>query len=251
MSSGRAREGTTGRRAAGWSVGVLVVAALVAGPASPAEATGTTRAVDLVLRAPAGVVAGVPFDVTVKAVGPRGGAASGYRGTVRFDTDDPLVRALPAAYRFTGADKGTHTFTGVTLVKPGARTLGVRDAGRPRLRDADRLRVVNARAAVEGQVLSGFDPVEGATVTVYDAVTGQPLASGPADIDGYYYRITGLPAGAVKLGAVVPGPYEPDFANDRDTLAAADVFVLRPGATLVQSWDADDFGPYLDVRRTE
>ena len=77
--------------------------------------------------------------------------------------------------------------------------------------------------------------------------TGLALKSGPADIDGYHYRITGLPAGDIKVGAVVPGPYEPDFANDRETLAQADVFTLSPGVTLVQSWEPEDFGPYLDV----
>lgn len=245
MATARARRHTTARSTAGWwSVAVLVLAGIGLVAAPPAAATGRGHAVSV--SAPASVVAGVPFDVTV-TVRHASRHAKPYLGTVRFGTDDPLVRALPRDYTFTRADRGTHTFTGVTLVGTGTRTLTVRDT-RHHLAGADRIRVVNAEAAIEGQVLSNFDPVEGGVVTAYDAVTGLALKSGPADIEGYYYRITGLPAGDIKVGAVVPGPYLPDFANDRDTLAEADVFTLHAGETLVQSWDSDPFwGPYLDV----
>ncbi|MDM7855994.1 hypothetical protein [Cellulomonas alba] len=237
------RDRTT-RRLAWWSVAALAVVGLVG--AAPGPAAGA-RTLHLDLRAPATVTAGVPFDVTVVAHARHGRTGASYLGTVRFATDDPLVRALPARYTFTPADRGTHTFTGVTLVGPGRHALAVRDVHARRLHDVDRVAVANANAAVEGQLLSEFDPVSGGTVTVYDAVTGLAVGSGPADIEGYYYRITGLPAGDVKLGAVVPGPYAPDFANDRDTLEQADVFTLQPGTTLVQSWEPDTFGPYLDV----
>ncbi|MFC8191705.1 hypothetical protein ACFUMH_08600 [Cellulomonas sp. NPDC057328] len=238
---------TAGRPARTRAVRATVVAVLVAATAlvaPPATAHGRTT---LDVDAPAHVVAGVPFDVTV-TVRDRGRPATGYRGTVELSTDDPLVRALPPAHTFTAADAGTVTFTGVTLVGTGRHRVEAQDVHRPRLDGADRVRVRDAGAAIEGQVLSGLDPVEGGQVTVYDAVTGHVLATGPADIEGYHYRITGLPAGAVKVGAVVPGPYEPDFANNRDTLEEADVFVLQPGQTLVQSWETETFGPYLDVQ---
>jgi len=246
MGTARGARHTTARRTVGWwSVAVLVLAGIGLVAAPPAAATG--RAPAVTLSAPARVVAGVPFDVTVH-VKPAARHGKPYVGTVRFSTDDRLVRALPRAYTFTRADRGTHTFTGVTLVGTGKHRLTVRDTRHPRLHDSARLRVLDARAAIEGQVLSHFDPVEGGVVTVYDAVTGIALKSGPADIFGNYYRIEGLPAGDVKVGAVVPGPYAPDFANDRDTLAEADVFTLHPGETLEQSWDDDPFwGPYLDV----
>jgi len=245
MTTERARQGTAARRTAWWSVVVLLIAGLGLVAAPSASATGWRT---LALRAPSTVVAGVPFDVTVTVLNAAGRPAVAYRGTVRLATDDPLVRTLPGAYTFTRTDRGTHTFTGLTLVGTGPHRLTARDVNAPRLHDADRVRVADAGAAVEGQVLSEFDPVEGGIVTVYDAVTGLALKSGPADIDGYYYRITGLPAGDIKVGAVVPGPYEPDFANDRETLAQADVFTLSPGVTLVQSWEPEDFGPYLDVQ---
>lgn len=243
MTAAPGRRRSTLLRIAWWSVAVIV-----GGLAAAPSASAAPRGPDLVLDTPSTAVAGVPFDVTV-TVRKAGRHSPPYVGTVRFASDDTLARALPAEYTFTAADRGRHTFTGVTLVGTGSHRLTVQDTGNHRLRDRDRVRVRNAGAAIEGQVLSSMDPVAGGTVTVYDAVTGLALASGPADINENYYRITGLPAGAVKLGAVVPGPYAPDFANDRDTLAQADVFLLSPGVTLVQSWDAEPWGPYLDVQR--
>jgi hypothetical protein len=226
---------------------VLLLAALGLTTAPTAWAAGGRT---LSVEAPATVVAGVPFDVTVTVVNPAGKVARAYQGTLVLTTDDPLVRALPERYTFTRADRGTHTFTGVTLVGTGTHRIEVQDVRRDRVRGADVVEVTNAGATLQGQVLSGFDPVQGGFVTVYDAVTGLAVGSGPANIEDNHYSITGLPAGDIKVGAVVPGGrYEPDFANDRDTLAEADVFTLRPGQTLVQSFRAEDFGPYLDVEQ--
>lgn len=91
-------------------------------------------------------------------------------------------------------------------------------------------------AAVEGQVLGWMDPLGGATVTVYDAVTGVVLGQQVLGEDEYEYHIGGLPPGPVKVGATRPG-WVADFANDRDTLEQADVFTLVAGETLSQSWD--------------
>lgn len=104
-------------------------------------------------------------------------------------------------------------------------------------------------AVVEGQVLGGFDPLGGATVTVYDAVTGVPLRFVRADGDGYY-RVAGLgdpysdSASDVKVRAAKTGWY-PSFANGRTSLATADVFTLRHGEVLRQSWDPPVL--YLDL----
>ncbi len=239
-----ARRTTTARRTS-WSVVVLLLAALglTTAPTASAVAGRTLR-----VEAPATVVAGVPFEVTVTVVNPVGKVSRAYQGTLELDTDDPLVRALPDRYTFTRTDRGTHTFTGVTLVGTGTHRIEVADVRRDRVRGSDVVRVANAGATLQGQVLANFDPVSGGIVTVYDAVTGLAVGSGPANIGDNNYSITGLPAGDIKVGAVVPGPYEPDFANNKDTLAEADVFTLRPGETLVQGWGAEDFGPYLDVQ---
>lgn len=92
-----------------------------------------------------------------------------------------------------------------------------------------------SRPAIQGQVLSWMDPLGYARVTVYDAVTGCRLGSTVADGAGYY-RIAGLPVRAVKVGATKAG-YVPGFANNRPSLATADVFVLQAGHTLQQQWD--------------
>lgn len=91
-------------------------------------------------------------------------------------------------------------------------------------------------AAVEGQVLGWMDPLDGATVTVYDAITGAVLGQQVLGEGEYEYHIGGLPPGQVKVGATRPG-WVADFANDRDTLEQADVFTLVAGEPLSQSWD--------------
>ena len=203
----------------------------------------------LAVSAPSRTTAGVPFAVRVSPVDAWRNWVVSYRGTVAFRSDDPLVRSLPAPYTFVAADRGSHTFTGVTLVSTGRFRVIATDTTRPTVTGSAPTLVANAAAGVQGQVLSGFDPIGGATVKVYDAVTRRVLRSVTLDALTHEYRITGLPAGGVKLGATHPQRL-PDFANDRDTLAAADVFTLRPGVTLVQSFAAATFGPYLDLAET-
>jgi hypothetical protein len=244
MDVAQARRQATRRRRAWWAVVALLAALGLTTAPTASAAAGRT----LLVEAPATVVAGVPFDVTVTVVNPVGKVARAYQGTLEFSTDDALVRALPDRYTLTRADRGTHTFTGVTLVGTGTHRLEVEDVRRDRVRGSDVVTVTNAGATLQGQVLSEFDPVTGGFVTVYDAVTGLVVGTGPANIEDNHYSISGLPAGDIKVGATVPtGGYEPDFANDRDALEDADVFTLRPGQTLVQSFREEDFGPYLDV----
>ncbi|NUU17515.1 carboxypeptidase regulatory-like domain-containing protein [Cellulomonas humilata] len=200
----------------------------------------------LTVSAPYRAVAGIGFSVSVTAKDSWQNRVVSYRGSVRFGSDDARVRSLPSPYTFTSADQGTRTFPGVTLVSTGTHTVTATDVARPSATGTDAVAVANAQAGVEGQVLSGLDPLAGATVTVYDATTGQPLRSAKADIDGYRYRITGLPAGPVKIGAVAGGAYLPEFANDQPTFALAQVFTLVPGQVLTQGW-GEPFGPYLDL----
>jgi hypothetical protein len=85
------------------------------------------------LTAPAEVMAGMPFDLTVTALDPFGQVAAGYTGTVTFSTTDPDPRVvLPADYTFTAADAGAHTFTDTglgetTLITPGQQAITVAD----------------------------------------------------------------------------------------------------------------------------
>jgi plastocyanin len=92
--------------------------AVVAAPASQFRIT-----------APATVVSGTPFDVTLAAVDPYGNVDMHYAGTVTWtssDTDPGVI--LPADYTFDPADNGVDTFpAGVTLITQGDQTLTTTD----------------------------------------------------------------------------------------------------------------------------
>jgi len=105
--------------------------------------------------------------------------------------------------------------------------------------------VIYGQPAVMGQVLGTFDPLEGATVTVYDANTGKALKSVTLGAGQYEYHIGGLPVGPIKVGATAPG-WLPGFADFEPTLAAARVFTLEPGNTLVQAW-SPTVSLYIDL----
>src|SRR5262249_13715125 len=69
---------------------------------------------------PTTTVAGVSFQITVTALDSANHLLPNYLGTVSFTSTDGLA-TLPAAYKFTTADRGIHRFN-VTL-----RTVGSRD----------------------------------------------------------------------------------------------------------------------------
>jgi hypothetical protein len=80
----------------------------------------------LVLMAPSTDVAGAAFDVIITAFDPYGNVDTNYTGTVTFHSTDAHP-VLPSDYTFSSADKGMHTFTGVTLFSAMAHTLTVQD----------------------------------------------------------------------------------------------------------------------------
>ncbi|HZV25907.1 MAG TPA: carboxypeptidase-like regulatory domain-containing protein [Acidothermaceae bacterium] len=104
--------------------------------------------------------------------------------------------------------------------------------------------VIYGQPAVMGQILGNFDPLGGATVTVYDATTGKALKSVTLASYQYEYHIGGLPTGPIKVGATAPG-WLPGFADHTPNLASARVFALEPGNTLVQSWSPMSL--YIDL----
>jgi hypothetical protein len=75
--------------------------------------------------APANATAGSPFDVRVTALDPQGNRDPSYTGTVSFTSSDTAPGVvLPAAYTFTAADAGVHTFTDTGLGETTLATLG-------------------------------------------------------------------------------------------------------------------------------
>ena len=200
----------------------------------------------LAVSAPSRAVAGVPFDVRVSAVDAWRNWVPAYRGTVAFRSTDGKVRSLPSRYTFTAADRGsTSSRVLTTLVSTGRFLVVAADAARPTVTGNAPTLVAGAGAALQGQVLSGFDPLGGATVTVYDAVTGKRLgtvALGPTP------RSTGSGAcpraGSRSARRIRSGPrlrQRRAHPRRRDRLRAP------AGHPLVQSLEEATFGPYLDL----
>lgn len=103
-------------------------------------------------------------------------------------------------------------------------------------------------AVVQGQVLGNFDPLDGATVTVVDAITGKALRSAVSDVTGAY-RIGGIDAWGgrqVKVRASKAG-WRTSWADGAWTQGTARVFGLHPGTVLTQSWDPMVL--YLDLQK--
>jgi len=100
--------------------------------------------------------AGVAFTVTVTAKDGSGNTATGYTGTVAFDSTDAAA-ALPVDYTFTGGDAGVHVFTNAaTLRTAGSQSISATDT---------------VDAGVTG-TRSGITVTAAATATL--AVTGYP-----------------------------------------------------------------------------
>lgn len=112
------------------AIGVGALALLVApiqdAHAKPPAAPPVTIAVTGLASATAGTTQTVRVTALMN-----GKPNSSYRGTVTFASDDPQA-LLPARYTFTGADKGTRTFT-VELRTAGDRTLTIQDEAKPSL----------------------------------------------------------------------------------------------------------------------
>jgi hypothetical protein len=90
---------------------------------APGEASGFK-----ITGVPSPFPAGSTSDVTVTSVDTWDNVASGYTGTVRFTSTDPLA-VLPANYGFTPSDQGVHTFAkGLSLKTAGSQSVKVSDS---------------------------------------------------------------------------------------------------------------------------
>ncbi len=79
----------------------------------------------MVLNAPATVVAGVPFSVTVTVMY-QGKRDTAFDGPVFFITSDKAF-VQPLVYVYTAAYAGQHTFTNLVLFTPGMQTFAASD----------------------------------------------------------------------------------------------------------------------------
>jgi hypothetical protein len=85
------------------------------------------------------IMRGTNTSVTVTALDSAGRTDAGYRGTVRFTSNDPSA-VLPPDYTFTATDAGRHSFnfsngTGIRWITPANHTLTVTDVAVPSLKD--------------------------------------------------------------------------------------------------------------------
>src|SRR5262249_24583647 len=80
----------------------------------------------LLLSAPASLNAGAKFNLTVTVVDASGNVVTGYQGTIRFRSSDPMAR-LPGSHTFTAVDQGVQTFTGLVLKRRGRQSITVTD----------------------------------------------------------------------------------------------------------------------------
>jgi len=78
------------------------------------------------IAAPASVVAGARFSLTVTVLDGYGNLVTGYTDTVHFSSSDGTA-TLPANYAFQASDGGKHTFTALVLRKEGEHTITVTD----------------------------------------------------------------------------------------------------------------------------
>ncbi len=194
---------------------------------------------------PSSVAAGTAFTVTVTARDQYNNVATGYRGIVSFSSTDAAA-TLPAAYTFTAADGGVHTFTnGVTLVTPGNQMLSISDG----TLSASATTTVTAGAAVAFRLTGPSGGADAGvaftiTVTAIDG-NGNPVsgyrgtvhftssdgqASLPAD-----YTFTAADAGVHTFaGGVTLRTAASQTLTARDTLTSSlsgsTTVLVRPGA---------------------
>ncbi len=113
--------------------------------------------------------AGLAQSFTVTARDAFGNVATGYAGMVSFGSSDPQA-GLPAAYTFTSADAGTHTFT-ATLDTAGTQSLSTIDAAAGLAGSQSGIAVRAAAAAslsVTGFPATTAGVAQTVTVTAYD-----------------------------------------------------------------------------------
>jgi hypothetical protein len=99
--------------------------------------------------------AGTAGNIRVTATDAYGNRVSSYRGTVHFTSSDPQAK-LPANYKFTATDNGTHVFSGTVILKTaGTQSVTATDTLTKTIKGSQAGIVVKA-AAVKTLVVSGL-----------------------------------------------------------------------------------------------
>jgi hypothetical protein len=128
---------------------------------SPAVSVSALAASSLQISAPASVIAGVGFPVTVTAKDPYGNTATGYAGTVTFSSTDANA-VLPAN---SSLPSGTGTFS-VTLKTAGSQTITATDTVAPSLSATTPAIGVNPAPASALQISAPASAAAGSGISV-------------------------------------------------------------------------------------
>jgi hypothetical protein len=186
--------------------------------------------VRLQVTAPATATAGTAFGITVTARDAAGLVATSYRGRVTFTSTDTRSPVLPAAYTFTAADAGRHTFTGVRLFTAGSRTIAAFDTVRTTVKGRSGAIVVAPARASRLTVTAPATATAGVGVSV--TVTAKDAWFNVATGDRGTVRFTSTDPSAPTL----PAPYT--FTSiDRGFHAFAGVVLKSAGSRRVTATD--------------
>jgi len=197
----------------------------------------------LTLSAPTTTNAGNPINVTVTAYDPYDNLATGFTGTIQFDTTDPIADK-PADYTFVGSDLGTHTFQ-VTLKRAGAQSVSVASTGLTGAQqsgiqvaagEAVQLTFVNPPSntfpnlvipgGVTLQVRDQFDnPVPGGQAPVNLFLASNPSRARLIGIVSTYPDMNGL-VSFTNLKVTKPGTYTLVASSMNLTSPASDPFIV-------------------------
>lgn len=123
------------------------------------------------IQAPATIRGGIPFAFTITAFDQFGSINTSYKGTVAFNSSDPLAQ-LPSNYTFTSADKGVHTFT-ATLKTVGSQGITVTDTTKPTVTATAVVQVMSAK--IFSNIATGTSEGGGPEVKVIDPVSKAAL----------------------------------------------------------------------------
>jgi hypothetical protein len=180
--------------------------------------------------APASIIAGTSFAITVAALDPYGNIATDYTGTVHFTSIDPQA-VLPADYTFTPVDSGVHTFS-ATLVTAGTRKITSQDKLTASITGSTPAIAVNAAAA------SHFKVVAPATVT-----SGKLFSITVTALDPYGNVVTGF-TGTVHFtttdpssSAILPSNYAFTSADKGKHVFTSEAKLITPGSQEITGTD--------------
>jgi hypothetical protein len=134
-------------------------------------------AVALRIDAPDTVLTRSSFGVTLTVLDAYNNTVTGYTGTARFGSSDPLA-VLPGNYPFTGQDGGVHSFTGLIVVTLGDQTITATDAANDRVAGSALIHVVQS-GAPGGSHGDGRDSVI-PVVSDMETALSSALLAGPA-----------------------------------------------------------------------